>query len=254
MEDKHIQSLEKIGLTKPEAKVYLTLIELKESQTGPLSEKSGIPSSNIYPLLKSLQDKGFVNYRLQNNIKIFMPSSPETIKEAFKEKQKSLQEEEKEIETLIKNLKSKEALSESFSKYKYYEGIRNIRSIWAGLEDELKTMPKDKPILMYTGIKKAYESLLGTYEEFHKERVKQKIPYKIIYPLEESEVAKRRKKQLAEVKFANLKNEAEWGVIGDKFFTQYITKKVPRAFVIEDKVFADTFRQVFDQVWNSAKK
>ncbi|MAG75329.1 MAG: hypothetical protein CL811_01105 [Colwelliaceae bacterium] len=253
MEDKHIQGLEKIGLTKPEAKVYLALIELKESQTGPLSEKSGIPSSNIYPLLKSLQDKGFVNYRMQNNIKIFMPSSPQIIKEAFKEKQKNLLEEEKEIETLIESLQSKQAQSESFSKYRYHEGIRNIHSIWSGLKEELKTMPKEKPILMYTGTKKAYESLLGLYEEFHKERVKQKIHYKIIYPLEESKVAKRRKKQLAEVKFAKLENEAEWAIINNKLIIQYITQKVPRAFVIEDKIFAETFRQVFNQVWQTAK-
>jgi len=50
MEEKHTESLVKIGLTKAEAKVYLVLIELKESQTGVICEKSSIPSSNIYIL------------------------------------------------------------------------------------------------------------------------------------------------------------------------------------------------------------
>ena len=64
----------------------------------------------------------------------------------------------------------------------------------------------------------------------------------------------RRKKQLAEVRFLKLENEAEWGVIGNKYFVQYITQKVPRGFLIEDEIFANTFRQVFEQVWNKAKK
>jgi hypothetical protein len=52
----------------------------------------------------------------------------------------------------------------------------------------------------------------------------------------------------------NLKNEAEWGVVEDTVFLQYIMGKEPRAFMIHDKKFADTFRQVFDQVWEVAKR
>ena len=253
MEEKYLKSLEKVGLTNVEAKVYLTLIELKESQTGTLCDKSNIPSSRIYFILESLTKKGFVSYRMQNNIKVFMPSSPEIIKDLFKEKQKTIMEEGKEIENLIESLNSQQGEKEAFSRYKYFEGMPGIRALWLGLTEELKSMPKDKPILMYTGIKKAYESMLGLYEEFHKARMKSGIIYKIIYPLEETEVAKKRKKQLAEVRFMKLENEAEWGVIGNKFFIQYITKKVPRAFLIEDEVFAQSFRLVFNQIWKTAK-
>ncbi len=253
MEEKYIEGLEKIGLTKPEAKVYLALIELKESRTGVLCEKSRIPSSNIYAILDSLTKKGFVTYRMQNNIKIFMPSNPEILKSLFKEKQEKIIEEGKEIENLIKSLKVIKGAEEAFSKYKYFEGISGIRAMWIGLMDELNQLPKNEIILMYTGVKKAYQTMLGLYEEFHKIRVKNGIKYKIIYPLEETEVAQRRKKQLAEVRFLKLENEAEWGVIGNKYFVQYITQKVPRGFLIEDEVFANTFRQVFEQVWDRAK-
>jgi HTH-type transcriptional regulator, sugar sensing transcriptional regulator len=254
MEEKHLESLKKVGLTKPEAKVYLSLIELKESQTGALCENSKIPSSNIYSILDSLIKKGFVNYRIQNNIKIFMPSNPEIIKDIFKEKQKNLIEEGKEIENLIETLKFKQSEKEAFSKYKYFEGMSGIRAMWIGLTEELNELSKEETILMYAGVKKAYESMLGLYEAFHNVRVKKGIKYKIIYSLEETEVAKRRKRQLAEVKFIKLENEAEWGVMGNKFFVQYITQKVPRGFLIEDEIFAETFKQVFNQIWKQAKE
>ena len=254
MEDKHINSLEKIGLTKPEARIYLALIELKESQTGTLCKKSKIASSNLYPILDSLIKKGFATYRIQNNIKVFMPSNPEIIKNIFMQKQKEIVEEGKEIENLVSSLKNIQSEKDSFSKYKYFEGISGVHSIWVGLTEEIKNLPKNETILMYTGVRKAYESMLGLYEEFHRIRLKNKIKYKIIYPLEETKVSKKRKKQLAEVRFAKLENEAEWGVMGNKFFIQYITKKVPRGFLIEDEIFANTFKQVFNQVWKQAKK
>ena len=254
MEEKHLQSLEQIGLSKSEAKSYLALIELKESSTGMICEKSEIPSSKIYVILNTLIQKGFVSYRMQNNVKVFMPSSPEIIKDVFKEKQQNIINEGVELEKLIESLKSKQGEKESFSKYRYFEGMSGIRALWLGLTEELHTLPKENTILVYTGIKKAYESMLGLYEEFHKVRIKNKINYHIIYTLEETEVSKRRKRQLAEVKFMKLTNEAEWGVMGNKFFIQYITQKVPRAFLIEDEIFAITFRQVFNQLWKSAKE
>jgi len=165
MEEKYLESLKKVGLTKPEAKAYLGLIELKESQTGALCEKSKIPSSNIYSILDSLIKKGFVSYRMQNNIKVFMPSNPEIIKDIFKEKQKNLLEEGKEIENLIEGLKFKQGEKEAFSRYKYFEGMSGIRAMWIGLTEELYNFPKEEIILMYTGIKKAYEAMLGLYEE-----------------------------------------------------------------------------------------
>ena len=38
------------------------------------------------------------------------------------------------------------------------------------------------------------------------------------------------------------------------FFLQYTTGKVPRGFLIKDEKFAKTFEQVFDNLWEIAKK
>ena len=82
--------LSKIGLTNQEARTYLALLKLQEAQTGALCKDVNIASSNIYKILDSLMKKGLVSYRVQNNIKIFMPAHPETLNELFLEKQKRL--------------------------------------------------------------------------------------------------------------------------------------------------------------------
>ena len=51
----------------------------------------------------------------------------------------------------------------------------------------------------------------------------------------------------------DLENEAEWAIVGNKLIIQYITQKVPRGFMIEDKIFVMTFKQVFNQLWMNAK-
>ena len=95
--DKIQQILSKIGLTKQESKVYLSLLELQEAQTGKLCKFTKIASSNIYKILESLMEKGLTHYRLQNNIKVFMPAPPESLNELFLQKQKKLDEERKEV-------------------------------------------------------------------------------------------------------------------------------------------------------------
>tara|TARA_Y100000034_G_scaffold135243_1_gene206314 strand:+ start:1024 stop:1776 length:753 start_codon:yes stop_codon:yes gene_type:complete len=243
--------LEKIGLTKQESKVYLSLLELQEAQTGKLCRFTKIASSNIYNILDSLIQKGLVSYRIQNNIKVFMPAPPEALNELFLEKQRKLDEERKQVTKLISTLKKREIKQQPQSNYKYYEGIVGIKSMW----HEINTsMSKEDIIKCYTCQEKGYNRLVGFYDEHHKLRVRKKVKSRLILPFDEEKIAKKRRKQLAEIKFMDLKNDSEWGVFGDTIYIQYITSKKPRSFLIKDKIFAKTFEQVFNQLWKQAKK
>jgi sugar-specific transcriptional regulator TrmB len=245
------ESLAKVGLTKQEARVYLALRELKEAQTGKICEHAHIERSNIYKVLSSLINKGLVSYRIQNNIKVFTASPPESLSELFKEKQKKLEEERKQVEKLISNLKIKEHNKEPISNYKYYEGIPAIKSMWYEINNTLTENTMER---IY-GVKKgSYELLLGFYNEHHKLRLSKKAKSKILLAKEDISRAKQRKNKLTQVRFAELKNNAEWGVVDDFVYLQHITTKTPRAFLIKDPIFAKTFEQVFDQIWDKAKE
>jgi sugar-specific transcriptional regulator TrmB len=250
--DKIHQILGKIGLTKQESKVYLALLELQESQTGKLCKFTKIASSNIYKILDSLIEKGLIHYRVQNNIKIFMSAPPESLNDLFLQKQKKLDEERKEINGLISNLKKIEIKKEPHSNYKYYEGLGSLKSMWHEINTNIT---KDSKLFYYTAKKESYERMIGFYTEHHKIRTKKKAIGKMIFPIEDKKLAKDREKidKKFEAKFLNLKNDAEWGVIGDLFYIQYITGKKPRGFLIKDKTFADTFKQVFKQLWKLNK-
>jgi len=241
--------LQNLGLTSQETRTYLALLEIQESPTGKLCEKTNIASSNIYKILSSLQEKGLVSYRMQNNTKIFMPSPPETLNELFLEKEKDLEKQRKEIQDLIQNLKRTPIEQEPQSKYKYYKSFSGIKGMW----HEINSLLNEKSIERIYGAKKeSIERLLGFYEEHHKIRNNLNAKAKILIPYDMKPLGKKRKNKNTEVKFASINNEAEWGIVDDMVYIQHIITKEPRAFLIKDKVFAETFKDVFDKVWKTA--
>lgn len=243
------EKLQQIGLTQQEAKVYLGLLELQEARTGALCRTTGIRSSNIYAILEVLIQKGLASYRMQNNIKMFMPASPDSLNELYLEKQRKLDEECKAVTALIATLKKQE-VKQPYAKYKYFEGMRGIKAMWHEINS---MMTKESVIKVHTAKKESYERLVGFYDLHHAMRERKEISEQLIFPVEDRELAQRRMNRYTEIRFLDLKNNAEWGVVHDRMFIQHITGKEPRGFLIQDEIFARTFTEVFDRLWEVAQ-
>jgi sugar-specific transcriptional regulator TrmB len=88
MEEK---SLEKIGLTKNETKVYLALLKIGTSKVGEILKESKLNSGKIYEVINSLEQKGLVSESTINNVKHFTATSKVLIAfigKSFREKTK----------------------------------------------------------------------------------------------------------------------------------------------------------------------
>ncbi|MBT6820104.1 hypothetical protein HOA55_02000 [archaeon] len=255
MEERFEEILTKIGLTVPESRTYLGLLKLKESQTGQLCKLTGIASSNIYKVLDSLVERGLAGYKLKNNVKVFMASPPEILKELFVERERKLREEEKEVADMIKNLKKPNDAPAPYANYKYFEGISGAKAMWLEFAD-YDSKDDYAVAKIYSQKKEAYGAIVGFYDECHKVYGKLGRRYKIILPFEDEALGKKRKKvgKGFEIKYADFKNEAEWGVRGDKLYIQTTTGKLPVSFLINNAKIAKTFEQVFDDAWRHAKK
>jgi len=247
--DRVEQILQNNGLKLQEIRVYLALLNLRKAQTGKICKEADIASSNIYSILESLQEKGLISHQTKNNIKIFMPASPKALNQIFLDKKKQLEEEQRELIKLVSEFQSSKESTEV--DYKYFEGILGIKSMWHEINSSIA---KNSTIKIHTSTRESYENLIGFYDEHQKIRKLRKAKEKMIFPNEDKELAKERKKDnLVEIKFMDLKNKAEWGVINDLFYMQYSINKTPKAFLIKDEIFANTFEQVFDNLWNQAK-
>ena len=117
----------------------------------------------------------------------------------------------------------------------------------------LQNQPKDAGECIYGAKSESYQKLLKFYDEHHAERLRVRVPARIIMAPDAQSTAAKRANKITQVRFAPLTNDAEWGVVGDYYYTQYVVGGTPRAFLIHDAVFASSYRDVFEQVWKHAR-
>ena len=93
-----IQELEKFGISKNEAKIYLLLLKRGSSKVNEIYEETKIQRTFIYEILNTLLEKGLVSYVIKSGVKFFEASSPEKIREILVESEM--------IKTLDKEIES----------------------------------------------------------------------------------------------------------------------------------------------------
>ena len=177
--DNFIKKLQNIGLTSNEARVYLFLLEYQAAKTGLMCSKLNIPNSHIYSILEKLLDKGIVSYNIINNIKVFRPVDPESLYALFKEKERQLEDERKDLKEFISSLKKIEIKEHKQNDFKYFEGINGVRSMFTEFIGSWE--PNSKLYIASAPI--AYERWNAfLLDMFHPPRMKNNINLQLIVP------------------------------------------------------------------------
>ena len=68
--------IEKIGLSKKEAKVYLALLRIGQSSASLIAKNSGLKRPTTYLILEDLRKRGFVLKMPGNKKQMFISKSP----------------------------------------------------------------------------------------------------------------------------------------------------------------------------------
>ena len=79
-----MEQLERLGLNRNEAKIYLALLDLGEAQAGQISKKAQINRTTTYDSVERLIQRGLVTYVIKANKKVFQPVHPTKILEKIK--------------------------------------------------------------------------------------------------------------------------------------------------------------------------
>src|SRR3989344_4193652 len=82
--------LEDIGLTNAQIKVYVTLLELGETSSGPLLKKSKLHNSVAYHALDQLIEKGLVAFVLKGKRKYFSAEHPKSLIKFINDKKEKI--------------------------------------------------------------------------------------------------------------------------------------------------------------------
>ena len=250
-----ISNLEKIGLTKGESKIYLGLLETGSTTTGTIAKKTKLQKSAIYFCLESLIDKGLVTHITKNNIKYFEASSPKRLLDYLDKKENEIKDKKEKVKEILPDLFASMDIKEKQGLAKIFEGWNGMKSAFDIMLKELNS--KDDYLIYSVCIDPIIEERFRRFiGKFHQKREAIKTPVKMIVSeeLRESIGKDRENEKRTEVKYLpkGLTTPTAINIFGNKIILAIWTKE-PSAILIDNQDVANSFRDYFKIMWNTAK-
>jgi sugar-specific transcriptional regulator TrmB len=174
-----VRALEELGLTNGEIKVYLALVRLGETTSGPIVEESGVSVSKVYPILDRLAKKGLVSHIVKRNVKYFKAADPNRLLVYLQEKQDQIKEQEASVKQLVKELEVQGGTAITAETAQVFDGMKGIQT---ARERTLKIMKKGDQMWVVGISKTPYTGMMTPYfREYHKKRYTKGIKCRYLY-------------------------------------------------------------------------
>ena len=235
------EALKDWGLNDKEAKVYLATLQLGLSRVNDIAKKAGILRETTYFVLNSLIQRGLVGYVLKSGVKFFEAADPGKFISILKEKETKMKEILPNLEEIKKSIIEKPVVE-------LYEGKEGLKTI---LDDIIKTK---QPMWAYANYK-IFELLQFEFPHFVEKRIRNKIYARIIQ--ERVPSLKRtsgvNRKEYRGMRFSPIVLKSNVFIYGDRVALINVSERNPIGVIIEDRIIADTQRQIFNILWDVAK-
>lgn len=251
-----LETLQKIGFSDKEAKVYIQLIRLGAQPVSVISEKTTINRTTIYDIIESLTKKGLVSSIKKGSITYFKALDP---KELFNylerekvEHVKELEKQQDQIESILPALISLENPQSTKPKVTFYEGEKGMRQAY---ED---TLTSKETILAYANVEDMHNGLPNFFPEYyHRRGVEKKIHIKCIAPdnkisLERHRHDKKENREMILIPSKKYDFSPEINIYEDKVL--YASWREKMAIIIKSQEIADFHKKMYKLCWKAAMR
>ncbi|EKD58991.1 MAG: Transcriptional regulator, TrmB [uncultured bacterium] len=243
-----INSLEKLGLSKKEARLYLISLETGPATIAKLAQKSGLKRGTIYEFLDEMVEKGLLEVSISGKRKLYGGTEPKKLQKII-DRQKDI------LESLLPDLSLLTSTGPNKPKIKFYEGKEGILKAYY----EILDLPDGSEVVGFATLGEIYKIFTRSdVDRYVKKRAAKRIKEKLIMPTD----------KYAESHSQD--NKKEWRetllIPRNKFF---ITNEInvyqnkvaivslgeeKVAVIIESQQIADTQRAIFNLIWNNLRK
>ncbi len=242
--------LEKIGLTRGESKVYLSLLKAGISSIGPLVKESSVSRSKIYEIMERLIEKGLVSSVVINGIKKFKALDPRFIPDYLEKEKQDIEKKKKEINQLLPTLISYATSKEPPQSVEVFEGWNGIKNIFFQLINDAK---KNDEWYAFGIPKTMSEERIRIFSTWRKETDKIGITQKLIANREiknSPEIAP--KSRFSDIRFLDQETPTSVDIFKENVILGVWTSK-PIIILLKGKAIADSFKIYFGNLWKLAK-
>jgi len=225
------KQIEKLGLTKNEALVYVNLLELGSSTSGDIIRKSGLHGSKVYAALDRLKRKGLANYVIKSGKKSFIATDPRRLLELEYERETLV----KQIIPELEQLHRKHRHIVKIEIYEDWEGLKNIVQVTLGCRHFDVLASED-------------EIFPGFSEQFSRQIAKRKINVRI---LAKGSV----KEQINNLKILPTSFISPFSfLVLEKKVAMIVYAEKPYAILIESESVYKKYKAYFEILWKISKR
>jgi len=245
-----IRLLEEIGLTEGETKVYLALLRLGETKTGPLAREAEVSSSKVYKILDRLMKKGLAGHATKGKIKYFTAVEPRRILEYMDQKELELKKKREQVEGIIPKLELERSMAKK-PEAVVYGGFKAVTNFFRNILDDLKRGEE------YCVLGATYGEVPGLrsfFYNYHSQRAKKGIKVKMLANYETRGNLEEATQRTAEIKYLpqQFVSNMQITFYKNRAFITLWTKS-PTGFLIIDEEAVKSFKSYFNAFWKIAK-
>ena len=238
----NVQVLKEIGLTESQIAVYISLLKLGLTKSGNVIKSTRLAGSVVYRALDELIQQGLVNFVIKSKTKYFSATDPKNILRLWEDKKNKLSSLIPELEALDSNSDLQET--------KMYIGWKGIQTAFNSI---FEILPKNSEYLAFAlgANKNEPDSVKIFFKNFHLKRIEMKYKVKLIVNKSDKNVFETRFKNVKnwQIKYVNNFAPRGIGVYGDTVLIASF-ERTPIAVMISSKQVANTFRFMFNSIWN----
>ena len=244
-----INQLKSLGLSDNEAKVYMAMLELGPATVLEISAKAGVNRPTTYVQIEVLKKMGLASTQTKGKKQLFIAESPEQLEFMIDRQKTELEQKKEELKKLLPELTAMLSVSDQKPQVRFFEGKEGLLKMQTEL---LKS--KTNEVVSFAsadGILKIFPDHPRTLSS---KRVQRGIRSRLIYTNIGEPVLKRHDdNMLRETKYVSPDKfpfKSDVAIYGDNISISALEGKVV-GVIITHKELADSFRALFNLLWDS---
>ena len=246
------ETLREIGLSNAESQIYLALLKIGEGKIGEIIKIVNITSSNVHEALEKLTKKGLISFIKKNKVKIYSPSPIESLKQLVEKDKETLIKKEENLRNLLPQLKEIKRIISIKQDAEIFFELRGIKSAFQKLLAQ--KIKGEEYLFFYNSTKENIRIVHEFFSKLDKDNESySSFPTKGIFDKEYKKLFKQRKGSNITAKFTDYPIPSSINIYNDKVLIIAWSEK-PIGFLIQSKEIAQTFKDLFNQVWNLSEK
>jgi len=240
------EQLNEISLTKSESKVYLYLLEEGLTTPPQLARGTGIARTNCYNILEKLKNEGLIKEQEKGKRKAYIANDPESLLRTIQKKKET-------VEKLLPDLRALYSVQKNKPKISFYDGFEQVKEIYlqSTNTDQLLALGSTKHIADRDPVFfRVFEKALKDKNVFLKDLITK--PSEKVGLEETKQILKGLYDfQMLPDKYTDFPTDIL--VWGDNIALITLIEPI-FGTVITNKQLAQTFRYIFEMIWESIQK